>query len=74
VQDYYADHGIEIHDMEWLPTLADTCEGCECAGGSVMFLTPADDRADVLLINFWTPRGLPQAPLPDNAEPRAWIP
>ncbi len=52
VYDYYADRGIEIHDTMRLPAPRDACEGCQCLDGSMLFLTPEYDRADVLLIDF----------------------
>ncbi len=50
----YADRGIEIHDTMHLPIPA-PCLLCDCIGGSIMFLTPEHDRADVLSIDFWNP-------------------
>lgn len=44
VQDYYADRGIEIHDVMRLPIIGFTCGACSCLGGYIMFLTPEYDR------------------------------
>ncbi len=50
IYDYYADRGIEIHDAIHWPSGG--CAACGCVTGSMMFLTPEYDRADVLSINF----------------------
>ena len=57
VYDYYEDRGIEIHDIERVPAFGWVCDASDCFGGTIMFLTPEYDRADVLAINFWEPYG-----------------
>lgn len=52
VQDYYHGLGMEVLDTWFLNYPGDVCLGCNCRGGSVLFLTPASDYNAIPSIGF----------------------